>query len=240
MTDTVVAACETAHEAGVSEIIVADSHGNGENIRLECMPDYVQLVRSWPRPLGMMQGIEIGHYDGVLLIGYHAGASNIGGVLAHTMSGEFIHEVRLNGRVMSEAGISAVTAGHFGVPVLLVAGDDVAIEETRALLGDIATATLKASFGTISALNPAPQVAYERVRAAVRDALARKDEMQPFRIDGPIELDLRLRNRFMAEWLNYLDGIERLDAYSIRYRSADILGVWRFLTFLTFARSVIR
>ena len=60
MTQAVVSTCETAFDLGATEIVVSDSHGNGQNIRFERMPPYVQLVRSWPRPLAMMQGVEAG------------------------------------------------------------------------------------------------------------------------------------------------------------------------------------
>ena len=101
----------------------------------------------------MMAGVDHGHYDGALLIGYHAGGANPRGTLSHTLSGEFFHEVRLNGRVVSEAAISAAIAFHFGVPVLLVAGDDVAAQESLEQLGDVATATLKTSLGWLSAMH---------------------------------------------------------------------------------------
>jgi D-amino peptidase len=239
MTEAVLAACETARELGAEEVVVSDSHGKGQNIRYERMPPYVQLVRSWPRPLGMMQGIEVGDYAGALLLGYHAGATNPNGVLAHTMSTELFQEVRLNGRVVSEAAISAAIAGHFGAPVLMVAGDDVAVAETVELLGDVATAVLKTSYGRASAMTVSPAVADRRLRDGVRAAIERAGEATPYVIEGPIELDLRLRTRFVAEWLDYLDCIERLDAFTIRYRAKDIVEVSRFLMFVTFARSAV-
>jgi D-amino peptidase len=239
MTQAVISACETLHEAGAEEVVVSDSHGNGQNIRYEHMPDYVQLVRSWPRPLGMMQGVEVGDYAGALLIGYHAGATNPRGTLAHTMSGEFIHEIRLNGQTLSEAGISAAIGGHFGVPILMLAGDDVAVTETRELLGDIATATLKTSYGFLSALTVSPAEADRRLREGVRDAVGRIGRLAPFVILGPIDLEIRLRTRFVAEWLQYLPEVEQLDAFTVRYRAKDMVGVSRFLIFLTFARTAI-
>jgi D-amino peptidase len=239
MTDAVLAACDTAHELGATAIVVSDSHGNGENIRPDRMPEYVQLVRSWPRPLGMMQGIEAGHYDGVLLIGYHAGGSNPAGTLAHTISGEFFQEVRLNGVVVPEAGISAAIAGHFGVPVLMLAGDDVAVAEAIGLLGDIATATLKTSTGWLSAMVPPPQEAERRLRAGVREGLARIGRIAPYTMAGPVVLEIRLRTRLLAEWLSLVDGIERLDAYTIRYCGADMTCIAGFLMFLSSIRKAI-
>jgi len=239
MTAAVLTACKTLRELGAEEVVVSDSHGNGQNIRFEKMPAYVQLVRSWPRPLGMMQGVEVGAYAGALLIGYHAGATNVGGNLSHTMSGEFFHEIRLNGAAASEAVISAAIAGHFDVPILLVAGDDVVIEETRAILGDLATAQLKTSIGFLSARMLSPQTADDRLREGVRDAFVRKDRVQPYKVSTPVTLDIRLRTRFMAEWLSYIDVIEQLDAFTVRFNAKDIVLASRFLQFLTSARAAL-
>ena len=239
MTNAVLAACETLRELGAEEVVVSDSHGNGQNIRFEKMPSYVQLVRSWPRPLGMMQGVEIGAYAGALLIGYHAGATNVGGNLSHTTSGEFFHEIRLNGVTVSEAAISAAIAGQFDVPVLMVAGDDVVIAETRAILGDIASAQLKTSLGFLSARMLSPQAADERLCDGVRDAFARKDRLQPYRVQAPVALEIRLRTRFMAEWLSYIDMVEQLDAFTVRIKAKDIVSASRFLQFLTSARAAL-
>lgn len=239
MTDAVLAACETLVELGAGEIVVSDSHGNGQNIRYERMPEYVRLVRSWPRPLGMMQGIESGRYEGALLIGYHAGAHNIGGALAHTVSGHLFQEVRLNGTVVSEAAISAAIAGHYGVPVLLIAGDDVAVSETTALLPGIATACVKTSQGFLSTSTLSPVAADKVLRDGVRDAVGLAGAIQPYAVSGPIALELRLRSRFMAEWLSYLPGIDRIDAFTIRHVGADIVAVSRFLQFLTSAREAV-
>ncbi len=239
MTEAVLAACEEAKSLGAEEVVVSDSHGGGQNIRYEKMPSYVQLVRSWPRPLGMMQGVDVGDYAGALLIGYHAGASNLGGTLAHTVSGEFFHEIRLNGLVVSEAAISAAIAGHYGVPVLMIAGDDVAVKETQDLLGEMASATLKTSLGFLSALNPSPDIANQRLREGVRKAVSLIGKREPFAVAAPVRLEIRLRTRFMAEWLSYIEEVEQLDAFTIAYHAKDMVAVSRFLQFLTSARTAL-
>jgi D-amino peptidase len=239
MTQAVVSACEEAHQLGADEIVVSDSHGNGQNIRYDRMPSYVQLVRSWPRPLGMMQGIEVGNFDGALLIGYHAGSTNPRGTLSHTVSGEFFQEVRLDGQPMSEATLSAAIAAHFGVPMLMVSGDDVVIQESLAALGDIATACVKVSHGWLSARHLSPAHADLALRQGVRGAVARIGRPRPQRITTPRVLEIRLRTRFMAEWLGHLDHVEQVGAYTIRLRSPDIVGISRFIMFLTSARRAL-
>ena len=70
MTNEVLAAIEGARAAGATEILVSDSHGNGQNLLIERFPKDVQIVRAWPRPLAMMQGIDAS-FDAVLFVGFH-------------------------------------------------------------------------------------------------------------------------------------------------------------------------
>ena len=71
MTREAVAAVTAAREAGATEIVVADSHGNGENLLIEQFPADVRVVRSWPRKLSMMAGVDE-TVDAAMFIGYHA------------------------------------------------------------------------------------------------------------------------------------------------------------------------
>ena len=84
MTQEVNAAIEGALAGGATQIVVSDSHGNGQNLLIEKLPRDVLLVRSWPRPLMMMQGIDAS-FAGAVFIGYHAGTTNMEGVRAHTI-----------------------------------------------------------------------------------------------------------------------------------------------------------
>src|SRR5205085_61924 len=79
------------------KVVVADSHGQAHNLLLDRLRPEIQVVRSHPRPLSMMQGVEVGSYEGCFLVGYHAGATNPGGILAHTFRSASLREVRLNG-----------------------------------------------------------------------------------------------------------------------------------------------
>ena len=93
MTAEVNAAIEAAFAAGATEIVVADSHGNGQNLLIEKLPKSVTVVRSWPRPLQMMQGIDE-TFAGAIFLGYHSGTHNPQGVRAHTMSSANLAKVR--------------------------------------------------------------------------------------------------------------------------------------------------
>jgi D-amino peptidase len=231
MTGEVSAAVEAARSADVSEVVVADSHGSGQNLLLDRLPDCVRLVRSWPRPLMMMQGVEEDGVSGAMLLGYHSGSTFAEGVLSHTLSGAGISELRVNGKPMSEAGISAATAGHFGVPVIMISGDDAFVKETRSLLGDVEAAVTKWSSGWTSATTMTPGLVRTRIGESVKAALARLDDFEPFRLDGPVELELDLKYRLAAELLDYLPVVERLRSHTVRFVGKDIVEAVMFLAF---------
>jgi len=232
MTNEALAAIEGSRAAGATEFVVSDSHGNGENLLIEKFPADVQLVRSWPRPLAMMEGIEDG-FAAALFVGYHASTTNPAGVRAHTFSSATLADVRLNGVSLPEAGWNAAIAGHFGVPVVLISGDDAIAKEARGLLGNLETVTVKWATGFHSARTLTPAAACDRIREAARRAVGRARELKPFRVKEPVEVELRFKNYRPAEVLAYLPGVERTDAHSIRFRARDILEATRFLEFVT-------
>lgn len=231
MTAEVNAAIDAARAAGAGEILVSDSHGNGQSLLIDRLPNDVMIVRSWPRPLGMMDGIDES-FDGAIFIGYHSSTSNTRGVRAHTESSASITELRLNGIAMSEAGINAAIAGSFGVPVILVSGDDVAVAETQVIIGDVEGAVVKWARGFHSARTLTPEAAQEVIRTRVASAMGRIDEFSPYVLQPPIQVDLSLKHYRPVELLGYLPNVERVSSHSIRFVAEDMEQVSRFLTFV--------
>ena len=232
MTNEVLAAIEAAREMGATEILVSDSHGNGENLLIERLPADIQLVRSWPRPLMMMEGIDES-FDAAIFLGYHSSTTNTRGVRAHTMSSANLTAVRLNGIEMLEAGINAAIAGDFGVPVVMISGDDAVVDEARAVIGDMEGAVVKWALGFHSARTIMPEAAYDLIREKTRAALARLDDFQPYVLEGPIELEVSFKNYMPAELMSYLPIVERVDAHTIRFVGRDMTEISKFLEFTT-------
>ena len=232
MTREVIAAIDAAKAAGATEILVSDSHGNGENLVIEMLPADVTLVRSWPRPLMMMQGIDE-TFDAAILLGYHSGTHNPAGVRAHTMSSARLADVRLNGQSVPEAGISAAIAGHFGVPVVMISGDDAAVAEAQALIGDIEGAVVKWNYGFHSARTLMPEAAYQLIGEKVTAALARLENHEPYRVTAPVTLGIRFKSWRPSEVLSYLPIVERVDAHAIEYVGDTMIEISKFIEFVT-------
>ncbi|MBS0396546.1 MAG: M55 family metallopeptidase, partial [Proteobacteria bacterium] len=150
MTDEALAAVRAANAAGATEIVVSDSHANGENLLIESFPPNVRVVRSWPRHGGMMAGLD-SSFSAAIFIGYHASTTNPRGVRAHTTSSANFARLALNGVAVTEAEFNAAYAGEFGVPVVFVSGDDAAVAEIRGRLGNLEATVTKQSLGFHSA-----------------------------------------------------------------------------------------
>ena len=232
MTEEVKAAVGAAFDAGATEIVVSDSHGNGENLLIEKLPKNVTIVRSWPRPLMMMQGIDE-TFDGAIFIGYHTSTTNMAGVRAHTISSARLADVRLNGVSMPEAGINAAIAGSFNVPVIMISGDDAIVKEATDLLGNIEGAVVKWAVSFHAAKTLTPEMAYELIREKTRKAILRIKEFKPYKIKQPVQLDVRFKAYRPSELLAYLPIVQRTDSHSIRFVGKDVIEVSKFLEFIT-------
>lgn len=232
MTREALAAVHAAKEAGATEILVSDSHGNGENLLIDLFPKDVRIIRSWPRRLGMMAGIDA-TFDAVIFIGYHSSTNNPEGVRAHTFSSARLTRVALNGKEVTEGAWNAAIAGHFGVPVVMVSGDDAAVAEVQALVGTLEAAETKKNLSFHSANTLTPEASYELIGKKVKAALGRLRDFKPFRLSTPVTLDVSFKHYRVAEVLAYLKGVQRTDAHSIRYVGADMLDVADFMLFIS-------
>ncbi|MBC8346833.1 MAG: M55 family metallopeptidase [Candidatus Marinimicrobia bacterium] len=232
MTAEVNAAIRAAKSAGATEILVADSHGNGQNLLIEKLPKDVQVIRSWPRPLGMMEGID-SSFDGVIFTGYHASTDNLEGVRAHTFSSAKLTSVKVNGQVMTEGSWNAAIAGHFGVPVILVAGDDAAVKEVKDLIGNAEGAIVKESISFHSAKTLHPEAAYDLIAKKTAYAVKNIKKYIPYKIPGPITVSIRFKHYQPSQVLAYLDMFKRTSSHTIEYNAKDMIEASHIMRVVT-------
>lgn len=225
MTKEVNAAIAGAYDAGATEVVVADSHGDAQNIDIEALDKRVRLVRAWPRPLGMMQGVDAS-FGAVVFVGYHAAEGREAAVLSHTFSGTIALE--LDGVAEPEAGFNAAIAGDFGVPVVFLSGDQTICEDARKLLGPIETAAVKEATGFYSASMMHPEEAQKLIREGVKRGVERRAELKPYRVARPVKLKIRFNDAVNAEVVSYLPGVERPAGNVIVFTGRDMIEVSRF------------
>ena len=231
MTAEVNAAIEGARSAGAGEILVADSHGNGQNLLIDKLPKDVKIVRSWPRPLGMVGGLD-DSFDGVIFLGYHASTDNLTGVRAHTFSSARLTSVKLNGTPVTEGAWNAAIAGELGVPVIMVSGDDATVEEVSSLVGNVESAVVKWALSFHSATTLQPEAAYDLIRDKAARAVKNIKKYKPYRVKNPVTVELGFKNYRAVEVLSYLSLFERTGSHTIRFAAKTMEEASRIETFI--------
>ena len=232
MTAEVNAAIKAARAAGATEILVADSHGNGQNLLIEKLPKDVKLIRSWPRPLCMMEGID-SSFDGVIFTGYHASTDNPEGVRAHTFSSARLTSVKINGKVMSEGSWNAAVAGEFGVPVIMIAGDDAAVNEVKALIGNAEGAIVKESISFHSAKSLHPDAAYDLIAEKTSYAVKNIKKYKPYKIKGPLTVSVQFKHYQPSQILSYLKMFKRTDSHTIEFKAKNMIEASHIMRVVT-------
>jgi len=122
------AAVDGAYAGGADHVVVLDSHGGGGNFDLGLLD---KRAEHDPKANKKWWGMLDESYYGSFSIGAHAMAGTLHGFLDHTQSSESILNYYANGRKMGELAQWAMVAGHFGVPMLMVSGDQCGVNEQR-------------------------------------------------------------------------------------------------------------
>lgn len=189
LTKEVNACVQGCLDGGAKEIVVLDGHGGGFNF----VPDELHPGASYvtgPNRGAVLPGLDES-FSAAMLLGYHAMAGTPKAVLAHTQSSKAGCRYWYNGRESGEIAQSAIVCGHYGVPVVMVTGDEATCAEARAFLGEgIVTVPVKKGISITSCEMLAPQRAWELIRRGASEALARIGQCKPYKIELPIHARL--------------------------------------------------
>lgn len=162
------AAVEGFFDAGATEIVVNDAHSNKRNLILSELDPRASAIIGKHKQWGMLQGIA--DTDAVALVGYHTGAGHQG-ILSHTYIGETIRDVHVNGVSSSEGRMNALVSAEFGVPVVLVTGDDLTCDDAATYAPASKMVAVKYCIDRYTARCLAPSVTADLIRDAARAAL---------------------------------------------------------------------
>ena len=224
MTQDVNAAIRGAAEAGVDEIVVTDGHWNSDNILIEELDPRARLNSGTPSPFAMVQGVDQG-VDAAFFIGYHARMGTEQAILDHTWSSARVQNVYLNGRPTGEIGLNASVCGHFGVPVLLLSGDQSANREASEWVAGIENVVVKRASSRWSAELLPPAITQEMIcqaaGRAVENFKAGKGPA-PLQPGAPVTVAVEFLSSEMADKASLLPGSKRLDGRKIEFSAPDM------------------
>ena len=233
------AAIEGALEGGATEVVLNDSHYNMRNFPADELAGQASYISGSHKPLYMMQGLD-GSFGAVLFISYHGSVGACAG-LSHTYNPRAVVEARINGVVTGEAGINALVAAHYGVPVVLVTGDRVACEETEKLMPGVHCAVVKEHVSRLAAhsLHPvkARELILQTARQALAGAVAGEASAPPY--ERPVRLEVSVRTTDIAEAAAWVRGVERVGDRELVFAGDDLLSVYQsFCAAILLTRSV--
>ncbi len=230
------AAIEGAVAGGATEIVVNDSHSTMRNLPPAELAGQASYISGSHKPLYMMQGLD-GSFDAVMFISYHGSVGAAAG-LSHTYNPRAVVEARLDSVVTGEAGINALVAAHYGVPVVLVTGDRCACEETQALVPGVHKAVVKEHVSRLAAHSMHPDRACALIRDRAQAAVETAGQAQPPPLD-PGVLEVSVRTTDIAEAASWVRGVDRTGPRELRIHGPDRLATYRaFCAAILMTRSV--
>lgn len=225
MTKETNAAIEGALAAGATDILVRDSHGSARNILPDLLNKNAKLLRDWSGGfMSMMEGIDKS-FDAVIFIGYHAKAGTPNALLEHTMTGNVL-DISINGVSLPEAGVNALIAGYYDIPVVFVSGDMAICEQAKKLFGEVKTIPVKKGIGN-AALNLHPEVAREKIKEGVKNALLNLKKFEPYKLSPPHKMVLKLKREELVNEKSYYPGAKRTGDWELTFESNDLMEVMK-------------
>jgi D-amino peptidase len=233
-TEEINAAIRGAKAAGATEIVAVDCHGAGKGWSFNSFipelldPDCEWVAHHpWSRYTEMF---ETG-CDACLLVGMHARNNTPDGVLCHTISTVKWYNLWFNDDLVGEVGINAALCGHYGVPILLVTGDEAVCRESRGLLGDgLPTVAVKRGLTRYSARQIPPVRARQMIEDGAREALlnfkSNGSPVQPYVPARPTRITIEVDAIDKVADFKGRHGVEIVEPQKVISTGKDWLEAW--------------
>ncbi|CAM5722356.1 M55 family metallopeptidase [Streptomyces fumanus] len=219
-TSDVDAAVRGFFDGGADEVLVNEAHWTMRNLLLEQLDERALMLTGRHKALSMVEGVQHGDVDGIAFVGYHAGAG-MPGVLAHTYLANQITGVWLNGVRASEGLLNARVAAEYGVPVVLVTGDDVACEDALGYAPEARKVAVKDHVSRYAAVCRTPARTAADIRAAAQDATALAVRHEPVS-GGPFGVAVEFDAEHLADASTVVPGVARIGERKVGYTTGTM------------------
>jgi D-amino peptidase len=185
--NSVVAGC---YAGGATAVLINEAHATMRNLLLEELDPRAVMLTGRHKELSMVEGIQHGDVDGVAFVGYHA-AAGAEGVLAHTYLANSITAITLNGERASEGLLNSYVAAEYGVPIVLVTGDDRTCADAAGYAPGVPAVAVKDCVSRYAAVCRPPGVTAEAIKSAARDGMKLAGQVPPASdVDFTVQIEL--------------------------------------------------
>ncbi len=230
LTNEVNAAIEGALKAGATEFLVNDSHSKMANLKPSELAGSARYLSGRVKPMYMMEGLDE-TFDAVFFISYHGSMSSRASTLSHTYFPTAFAQVTINGVVAGEAGINALVARAYGVPVVLISGDETTARELAPFAPSARAAVVKSSVSRFAANSMHPTEACALIGEQARLAVSTLASADQVAITTPTTMDIDFRTSDYADLAARVGEITRSGDLSCSITSESPLELYR--TFIT-------
>ncbi|MGQ9584417.1 MAG: M55 family metallopeptidase [Anaerolineae bacterium] len=227
MTEDTNAAVRGLRKGGATEIVVVDGHG------ARLWPDLFNVI-----PEKLETGVELRRgaaalekpsgLDAVAMVGMHCRNGTPVGFLGHTTSG--FTAVKFNGEWFGEAEMLAAVAGYYGVPTILVTGDDATVREARHYMPWIEGVVVKKATGRISCDCFPGEVTRPLIQEAAERALRNLSQMKPLVVSPPVTTEVFFPSTRHADLAASIPRAIRSGETSLTYVADHFLEARRFFS----------
>jgi D-amino peptidase len=181
-------------DGGATEIVILDGHGT-QCVIPHLMEPGAKYITGLPRPGAGNLSMLDSSFAAMVMVGFHAMMGTPDGVLNHTQSSKTENRYWYNGVESGELAQNALIAGYYGVPVIMVTGDEATAREAKKFFGDkIVTVAVKRGLSREAAI----LYPFEETRSALyegaKKAMSIISSCTPYKIDTPIKVKMQYLN----------------------------------------------
>jgi D-amino peptidase len=186
----------------------------------------------------MVEGVQHGDVDGIAFVGYHTGAGTEG-VLAHTYLANSITGVWVNGERASEGLLNSHVVAEYGVPVVLVTGDDLTCEDAKGYAPGARKVAVKDYVSRYAAVCRTPARTAADIRAAAKEATALAVRHEPVR-GGSFTVELEFDAEHLSGVATVVPGVEATGERRVAYTSGTMYeGIRTFKAVTTIVSAAV-
>ncbi|MFA3835834.1 MULTISPECIES: M55 family metallopeptidase [Streptomyces] len=202
-------------DGGADEVLINEAHWSMRNLLLEQLDERAEMITGRHKTLSMVEGVQHGDVDGIAFIGYHTGAGTEG-VLAHTYLANSITGVWINGVRASEGLLNAHVVAEYGVPVVLVTGDDLTCDDALGYAPEARKVAVKDYVSRYAAVCRTPKRTAADIRAAAKEAAALAVRHEPVQ-GGQFTIELEFDAEHLSMAATVVPGVRRTGERRISY-----------------------
>jgi D-amino peptidase len=212
-------------DGGAGEVLINEAHATMRNLLLEELDPRAVMLTGRHKELSMVEGIQQGDVDGVAFVGYHA-AAGAEGVLAHTYLPNSITAVLVNGQRASEGLLNSYVAAQYGVPIVLVTGDDRTCADAEGYAAGVPSVAVKDCVSRYAAVCRPPEVTAQSIRAAASAGMKLAGRTEPGG-EAAFEIEVEVDAAQLAQSAAIVPTVRRTGERAIGYRSSSAFDMIR-------------